>query len=466
MKKTLVLFIGLCLVISNSSLASYAAENASTKSYSKDETVYVNLQANGSVDGIYVINAFESEQNQTVKDLGDYTDVKNLSDTTPLALIDGEIPLMLPTGRYYYQGNMGSKELPWSIAIEYRLDGNVITPDKLAGKSGNLQIAIQIDEGNEAYAHFYENYMLQMSYTLASDRCRAIESDTANLITTGNTINVGFTHAQPKPASYVLSCDVKDFEMGAITFRAVNRARLEVDTTPVDDMTDQFSTLADSVSKLADASTKLSTISHSFLSGLTPISEEFLDITTASSKMAVAIIEVDQAINKMNSESEPLKQLASKLSSSDDPEVKALAQGVLAHSAALSKVSVGTQALSKNYQSLNEGLQSLPLLASELQNNYKKINTATESLSESMKMLNQEVSPIPQAMDEKVDALLTEYIGASYTPESFAAQNQPVDSVTFIMKTPEITLSPAPVLITEEVKKMGFWEKLLDLFGL
>ena len=45
----------------------------------KDENVYVNLNQDGSVDGIYVVNAYRLEQDTQIVDYGNYESVKNLS---------------------------------------------------------------------------------------------------------------------------------------------------------------------------------------------------------------------------------------------------------------------------------------------------------------------------------------------------------------------------------------------------
>src|SRR5699024_1727427 len=57
---------------------------AAEKNTEKEENVYVNLKEDGSVDGIYVVNAYDLDQDQKIVDYGNYSSVKNLS-------ADGEI---------------------------------------------------------------------------------------------------------------------------------------------------------------------------------------------------------------------------------------------------------------------------------------------------------------------------------------------------------------------------------------
>ena len=40
---------------------------------SKEENIYVNLNDNGSVDGVYVVNSYDLKKNQKVIDYGNYS---------------------------------------------------------------------------------------------------------------------------------------------------------------------------------------------------------------------------------------------------------------------------------------------------------------------------------------------------------------------------------------------------------
>ena len=45
----------------------------------KDENVYVNLNQDGSVSDIYVVNEYMLDEDCVIEDYGDYTNLKNLS---------------------------------------------------------------------------------------------------------------------------------------------------------------------------------------------------------------------------------------------------------------------------------------------------------------------------------------------------------------------------------------------------
>ena len=52
----------------------------------KEENIYVNLDDSGSIDGVYVVNAYELKKDQKITDYGNYASVKNLSSDDTITL--------------------------------------------------------------------------------------------------------------------------------------------------------------------------------------------------------------------------------------------------------------------------------------------------------------------------------------------------------------------------------------------
>ena len=67
---------------------------------------------------------------------GQYTEVENLTDTSPIEYKNGTVTIdAAEAGRYYYQGKLRKALMPWDIQISYTLDGAEIDPDDLGGAS-------------------------------------------------------------------------------------------------------------------------------------------------------------------------------------------------------------------------------------------------------------------------------------------------------------------------------------------
>ena len=83
--------------------------------------------------------------------------------------------------KVYYQGTMKSTVIPWNISIRYFLDGKEYSAEEIAGKSGALEINFSVSKNESCRGSFYEDYALQASFTLDTDRCQNIVSSGATV---------------------------------------------------------------------------------------------------------------------------------------------------------------------------------------------------------------------------------------------------------------------------------------------
>ena len=74
-----VLFTAMCLFTTQ--LASAAPQ--------KEETVYANLNYDGSIKGVYVVNSFKLSGEKRLSDFGSYTNIKNLSSSAEPRVTNG-----------------------------------------------------------------------------------------------------------------------------------------------------------------------------------------------------------------------------------------------------------------------------------------------------------------------------------------------------------------------------------------
>ena len=62
----------------------------------KSEIVYGNLNSDGSLDRVFVVNRFESAAGEASVDYGAYYEVTNLTDASELELLPDAVRLTLP----------------------------------------------------------------------------------------------------------------------------------------------------------------------------------------------------------------------------------------------------------------------------------------------------------------------------------------------------------------------------------
>ena len=116
----------------------------------KDETVYVLARADGSVEKIIVSDWVQNTQGgDTIHDVTRLTDIENVKGSETCTLGGDNTCVWDARGNdIYYQGEI-DKELPVSVAVSYSLDGQPVTPEELAGKSG--RVSIRFDYTNHQY---------------------------------------------------------------------------------------------------------------------------------------------------------------------------------------------------------------------------------------------------------------------------------------------------------------------------
>ncbi len=235
------------LMLNTAGVALAVMDTAVTES--KDEVVYANLNANGSVSEVYVVNHFEVAQGGSVTDHGAYSSVVNLTDTGLLTQRDDTVTFEAHQGNFYYQGNMGAADLPWLFDIRYYLDGVSVTPQQLAGQSGSLQIIILTSRNEAADTVFYDNYLLQISMTLDSEKCSGVESAGATVASAGKNMVIAHTVMPGKDADITLTATVSDFEMDGIDITAMPFS-MNVELPDTDDMVSDFEQLTDAIADL------------------------------------------------------------------------------------------------------------------------------------------------------------------------------------------------------------------------
>jgi len=248
---------------------------------SKDETVYIIAGADGAVNKVivsdWIKNAIASDKIQDQTDLENVVNVKGDETYT----LDGDnIHVWDAQGNdIYYQGDI-KKELPVDIAVSYKLDGNTVSAEELAGKSG--KVTIRFDYTNHQYEmvdidgkqeKMYVPFAMLTGVILDNDNFKNVEISNGKLINDGDRIvllgmvfpgfsdNLRLEEDKLDIPDYVeITADATDFEMAASVTIATNEPFNHVDFDDVDDLeglSDSLDELTDAMDQLIDGSSKL-----------------------------------------------------------------------------------------------------------------------------------------------------------------------------------------------------------------
>ena len=129
---------------------------ASASSTQKDETVYSTLDANGQLKSTTVSDWLHSDSAAAkFLDKSDLENIKNVKSNENPTKDGGNLIWQLDpastdkTGSNIYYEGTTSKKLPITVSVAYYLDGKEIKPAQLAGKSGKVEIKINIKNNEE-----------------------------------------------------------------------------------------------------------------------------------------------------------------------------------------------------------------------------------------------------------------------------------------------------------------------------
>lgn len=225
---------------------------AETAPSAKEEVIYAMADASGKVTDAEAVNIFAGGD---IVDYGDYSAVKPLNTNDTITQNGDQIAFSSTADKVYYQRTMKNAALPWNISIRYYLDGKEYAPQDVAGKSGALEIRFSVTKNESCGGSFYDDYALQASFTLDTERCQNIVSNGATVANVGSDKQLTYTILPGKGIDTVITADVTDFEMDAA---AINGVRLNLDVDVDDtDLMDKVDELVSAIGDLDDGAWEL-----------------------------------------------------------------------------------------------------------------------------------------------------------------------------------------------------------------
>ena len=392
MKSTKVQFVTATILAAILLLSPLTATLAATSEQAvmenKNEIIYATLAANGAIKGVYAVNQFSLSSAGSVTDFGHYESAVNLTNTDPLIVDSDRVSFTADAGNFYYQGNMGAAKLPWSFSVGYSLDGVVMPPEQLSGKSGNLQITLTSRHNADADPVFNEHYMLQVTVTLDTELSSQISAPDATIASAGANTVIVYTVLPKKDANIHISAQIKNFTMKGIEISALPFS-MNVDVPDTDDMIDDFRSLADAIDDLNDGvgeladgaldlqsgANKLSDSSIKIFDGLRDLSKNSDKLSSGSAKIRSALNEIDDSLNNSSSSELDLTAL-----SQLPPTLTQLAQGLNGISGGLTELNTNFQTAYGALDSAMQGIPASSISQDELQALYAQTNPSEYAL--------------------------------------------------------------------------------------
>lgn len=218
MRRFLAIFLATIMLVMNSVVVAVPTMN-------KTESVYVNLDYYGDVEQINVANDCVLTGENEIVDFGVYENITNLTNRTELKNEDGKIVWDVSgLKRFAYNGkvsNENAKNVPWTFEVSYKLNGVETRAEELLGKSGLIEITVDIDANKEAKEYYRNNYMLEVTGSYDLNKYLSVESDEAMFVTTGRTKTLMYIVLPGQSTTLTLKIGSENFEMDGLTFAMV-----------------------------------------------------------------------------------------------------------------------------------------------------------------------------------------------------------------------------------------------------
>lgn len=403
--------------------------------YEKNETVYGVLRQDGSLDGLYVINQFDVEEAGTVTDYGTYDSVENLTSTEAIKVEKGKQIFEVEQGEHYYQGNLGMADLPWDVQISYTLDGDQVSPSKLAGADGRVGVFVSIAPNESVDPVFYDNYLLQVSFTVPADACTDLDTAGGGSIAiAGEDRQISYTVMPGQGADLSFVADATSFEMSGITIAGVPYASGGTDLT---DLTDGLTQMADGMDQLAEGAAGAAEGGTSLSEGLSSVVEGSTDLVSGSVTVA-----------------DGLAGMAGTLAGLDTSWMDETTAGVL------NGLKEQSAELSEGAASVAQGVESYTGAVGELSAGATDLSAGIGELSSGMDELAAKSAEIPQAIEESLGGA-----GDFEVVDFISDENDHTVAVQFTFTTDPIEIPSEDDPVVEE-EQTSFEERLRSLFGL
>lgn len=153
-----------------------------SKNTAKEESVFVEMNSDGSPEKITVSDTLGISDKKVIKDRSELNNIENLYGDEKFKKDDeGNLIWENKGKKISYQGTT-TKKPPIEIEIKYTLDGKAITPEELAGKSGHVTIEYNFKNTAKTYKDDFVPFVTLTGILLNEEHFDNIEIDNGRTI--------------------------------------------------------------------------------------------------------------------------------------------------------------------------------------------------------------------------------------------------------------------------------------------
>lgn len=468
-----------------------AEKTADRAASGKEETVYVNARADGSVDKVIVSEWLKNPQQAAgLSDRSGLENIMNVKGTEGFTkAADGSIVWDANGSDIYYQGE-SSRELPVSMKITYFLNGKEMKPEDMAGKSGHVKMRIDYENHtaqetdiNGKTETICTPFLMTTGVILPTDTFTNVEAVNAKIISDGNRQLVigmafpglaeslqleqsGLVGDKTIPDYVEISADAEHFALAMTATVATTGTLSELGIGDADSLEE----LQDSLQKLSDASSGLVEGSSDLFAGTDTLKEAFGTFTKGLADADSGMEELKDGIDTLDGKKGELvngvNALASGISVLQGGAGE-LKSGIDEYTGGVGKVSDGASSVNQGAAQLKDGINTLNTKKDVLINGVSSLNTGAGSLKTNLDNMRLGIGNYTAGvagLEQGIGALKAQIDGAV----TAASGSSAVTTVSVEVPKPVVTIQGTDTLgteITELQTQLGTLQESIGRVG-
>lgn len=377
--------------------------------FTKDETVYTKLDSNGSNYNTIVSNHIENEnQEKLINDISDLLNIKNVNGDEEFTQDGNSLVWNAEGSDIYYQGET-QKELPIECKIKYELDGNEITPQELAGKSGKVKITIEYVNKdshtvkiNGKDETIYTPFVVVCGTIINNENNRNIEITNGKAIDDGSkttVVGIALPGLQESlgiskdkievPNTIEITMEATEFELNNIvtyvTPKVIEDTDLELFDS-IDEIYSKIDTLQTSSKQLEDGANTLKDGTNTYSEKTQEFNNAMQQVSNGVNSAAESYSKIDDGIEALSKNSVTLQSGAKSISDGTE----AVSENLQVISGKLGELQAGTQSLQAGEKQISDGLDTIikSLNGITITDNSEKVSELTKLLQTNKNTIN------------------------------------------------------------------------------
>lgn len=401
--------------------------NVKQKNIDKDETVYLISDAEGNVtDTIVSDHLYNEDKASTIDDTSSLTDIENTNGTETFTQDGDKLTWQADGNDIYYQGH-SDQEAPVQQKVSYQLDGEDISPEDLAGKSGKVTIRFDYSN-NTSYSEKIDGKDIDVVVPFAAltgvvldDHFSNVQVSNGRVIKNGSkSIAVGYGLPGVKdslesgggsfdkdvemPEYFEITADVDDFELSTAMTAVINAGSLFKSSSDdsLNSLDDDMDDLKDGTDQLLDGSDQLADGLKTLDDSMGQYSDGLNTLATGISQYTDGTSQLDNGIQQIKTGLSPLKKMLPTLST----QLESVSKGVESLKTGGDQLLAGYEGTDKN-TGLNDAMDSLTAGAKQLSDGASALNKGIEQISSMMSGSTSSISTDTSAsLQKEIDSNL------------------------------------------------------------